>query len=199
MSKITPLSPYESAVLRWMRVLAALMVFFCHVFQSEYLPIPALGQSLNCAVPIFFIMSGMLLSKQVSTTGDRLRWLSRRFLRLLIPYWLCYLFYLLATSIITGSLPTIDALWNVLPISGLTEHYPQGGGHLWYITHILICYIFTLLLYRGISQIEKTGFVSFVVLTVAYVLLLFLCQHFIPGILCVLIASVYSFLIGFFY
>lgn len=199
MSKTTPLSPYESTVLRWMRVLAALMVFFCHVFQSDYIPIPILGQSLNSAVPIFFIMSGILLSKGRTAPESPCRWLLHRYIRLLIPYWLCFSLVLSVSFFITnGEFPHLAA-WNIIPIAGLTERYIDGGGHLWYITHILICYLYALLLYGINAHCRKWRLDAVILLIVGYILLLFTFQLFSPGILCVLLASIFSFSIGFFF
>ena len=199
MSPSATITPNKSQYLRYARAISALMIFFCHVFSYNSPLASLLSQFLNVGVPIFFMMSGYLLShskKQLSYPS----WIKKRCSRLLTPYWICLILYIPAAYFIAKKFDLKSLLWNVFPISGLTENYLyEAGGHLWFITHIAICYLlFPLIkLFKKPSQNNPTPFALYFLFL--YVIILLGINHLVPGIFCTLVASLVSFTLGFLY
>ncbi|MBR6825848.1 MAG: acyltransferase family protein, partial [Oscillospiraceae bacterium] len=128
---------------------------------------------MNVGVPLFFMMSGYLLSCSKST-GSYLYWIKRRFSRLLIPYWVFVALYILAAYFSESHFDLKSILWNIIPVSGLTENYLYSTeGHLWFITHIAICYLIFPLIRRLNSPSTKKPSLFLLVFFSLYIVILF--------------------------
>ena len=176
------------------RICGAAMIFLCHACNESGSVVGGmLGQIFNVGVPIFFILSGYLHG-QKETPKNKLKWYGRKLYRLLLPL---YIFIAaLAVSYLAGGLPIDLSLWwqTIIPICGLTQKYIPGCGQLWFLTHLLICYLLTPLL-QAHARPGKRGIVLMAVVWFAACVLL---AYTVPEIWCTLLNSLLSYAVGFY-
>lgn len=103
---------------------------------------------------------------------------------------------ILAIFYLAAGLSIDLSLWwqTVIPICGLTQKYIPGCGQLWFLTHLLICYLLTPLLQER-ARLEKRGIVLMAVIWLAVCVLL---TYTVPPIWCTLLNSLLSYAIGFY-
>lgn len=126
------------------RLISLLMIITCHIFQY-------LGNELawwfNVGVQIFLCISGYLYGQKA--TGDIKGFYRRRFTKILVPFFVVLVPALLL-NLTSGKLGFVQALSAFFMHSTIT-----GGGHLWFVPTILICYVITPILesfYQGLSK-----------------------------------------------
>lgn len=179
----------------FIRICGALMIFLCHVFGESGSSIGgALCQVFNVGVVIFFMLTGYLYSTKKPIDSVP-KWYWRRMKRILCPLYV-FLAMLMAVYIILGQKIDI-AVWlqSIIPICGFTQKYISGCGHLWFITHLMVCYLLVPPLQRHrdnvsvIKIIGGTAFWSMSAILLAYT---------VPPIWCTLLNSVANFLLGFY-
>lgn len=147
-----------------------------------------LGQIFNVGVPIFFILSGYLHG-QKETPKNKLKWYGRKLHRLLLPL---YIFVAaLAAAYLAAGLPIDLSIWGqtIIPICGLTQKYIPGCGQLWFLTHLLICYLLTPLLQEH-TRLGKRGIVLMLAIWLVVCVLL---AYTVPPIWCTLLNSLLSY------
>lgn len=176
------------------RICGAAMIFLCHACnESGSLVGGMLGQLFNIGVPIFFILSGYLHG-QKEAPKIKLRWYGRKLHRLLLPL---YIFIAtLAIVYLVAGLSIDLAIWGqtIIPICGLTQKYIPGCGQLWFLTHLLLCYLLTPLLQERV-RLEKSGIALMAVIWLAACVLL---AYTVPPIWCTLLNSLLSYAVGFY-
>lgn len=125
-----------------LRIVATFLIFLYHL-QGLY---KAPQYSLDTiALIILLFISGYLIMPGTGKLPDR--WLQRRFFRILIPYWLIMPFVIVANEIYQ---------YKEISIVEYIISYLGGGLFLgntiyvinWFITFILICYLFAYLIYN---------------------------------------------------
>ena len=176
------------------RICGAALIFLCHACnESGTLVGGVLGQLFNIGVPIFFILSGYLHG-QKAAPRNKLKWYGRKLKRLMLPL---YIFIaILAIFYLAAGLFIDLSLWwqTIIPICGLTQKYISGCGQLWFLTHLLICYLLTPLLQEH-ARLEKRGIVLMSVIWLAVCVLL---AYTVPPIWCTLLNSILSYAVGFY-
>lgn len=176
------------------RICGAFFIFLCHACNESGSSIGvALGQVFNVGVPIFFILSGYLHGQRTAPTS-KLRWYLKKLKRLLMPLYIFVV--ILAVLYRVVGLPIDMSCWwqTIVPICGLTQKYIPGCGQLWFLTHLLICYLLTPLLQER-ARLEKRGIVLMAVIWLAVCVLL---AYTVPPIWCTLLNSLLSYAIGFY-
>lgn len=175
-----------------LRFISMGMIIACHFCQYHN---NELAWWLNIGVQCFFILSGFLYgTKKIS---EPIKWLSRNFVKVLIPY---YTFLICALALYVCFTPSslqiksvVKAVFCVGTIDGL--------GHLWFVGYILFCYFLTPFLFKFSEYIEQRNFKSqlgrIFGLLVVYMILGMLTQsYFKPDrVLCYLVGYFSSFLI----
>lgn len=126
------------------RLISLLMIITCHIFQY-------LGNELawwfNVGVQIFLCISGYLYGQKA--TGDIKVFYTRRFAKILVPFFVV-LVPVLLLNLATGNVGLVQAL-----SAFLMHNTISGGGHLWFVPTILICYVATPILesfYQGLNK-----------------------------------------------
>lgn len=162
------------------RICGAALIFLCHACnESGNVVGGMLGQIFNVGVPIFFILSGYLHG-QKETPKNKLRWYGRKLHRLLLPL---YIFVAaLAAAYLAAGLSIDLSLWwqTIIPICGLTQKYIPGCGQLWFLTHLLICYLLTPLLQEH-TRLGKRGIV---LMSAIWLVVCVLLAYTVPPIWC---------------
>ena len=114
------------------RLLSLLMIITCHIFQ--YLKIE-LAWWFNVGVQVFLCISGFLYGQKKIT--DTVTFYKHRFKKILIPYYVVF--------IIAGTLQFFFARSDLdlkCFLGGLfCKTTINGGGHLWFVGTILLCYV----------------------------------------------------------
>ena len=175
------------------RITATILIFLCHACVESGSAIGGMfGQFFNVGVPIFFLISGYLHSqKPISNTA---KWYVRKFKRVCIPL---YVFLsLLFIIYVIAKLPIHISVWlqTIFPICGLTQNYISGCGHLWFLTHLLICYLITPLLQRRcVLQKAHIAFMLFAWFAVCSML-----AYAVPPIWCTLLNSLFTYVLGYY-
>lgn len=116
------------------RVFAVFMIVICHMLQFYG---NFLAYWFNVGVEIFFIISGLLYGQKDIT--DPFMWICRQWKKILIPYWIfslaaVFAYYLFAREYVT--------LYGCVGILLACRRF-SGLGHLWFISYILLLYLFT--------------------------------------------------------
>ena len=179
----------------FIRVCGAFMIFLCHACnESGNALLGIFSQFFNVGVPIFFMLAGYLYSTK-KPPNSVLKWYLRRIKRLIIPLYI-FLAMLMAAYWISGrSIHTAVWIQSILPVCGLTQKYISGCGHLWFITHLLICYLTVPLLQRWRTTFVKAA--SIWCGTVIWGGLAVLLAYTVEPIWCTLLNSFFDFWVGF--
>lgn len=136
----------KNIAITYLRALAAASIFACHIlFISGYFKT---SMWLNTGVPLFFLISGFLMSKKniLLTNKGIFCYYGSRIKKLSLPY----IVYILAVVVVLCLIqrpPTLSSvIMYLIGCAGFTENGVLGLGHLWFITVLLICYFLTPLL-----------------------------------------------------
>ncbi len=175
------------------RIVSALFIFLCHAFNVlNYSYSSILSQMFNVGVPIFFMISGYLYYGR-DMPKNIFAWFLKRIMKLVLPLEILILILFVFYTIASVNVPTSTWISNIIPICGITQDYLPGCGHLWFISHILICYTLVPLLIKIKSKKE----IKPSVLLVIYLIVAIASAYTLPQIFNTLVHSILSFLIGF--
>lgn len=138
----------------YVRFIAAVMIIVCHMLQFY-------GNELHCwfdvGVQIFFCMSGYLYGRKLQPGDDEFAFYKKQFIKILTDYYVTiFLAMIVELIIIPESVSVKGMLGAVLLYSEM-----EGGGHLWYIPYILLCYLCTPFLVRFFSRFRKESSLFF--------------------------------------
>ena len=114
------------------RMIAMLLIITCHFMQAMDIE---LAWWFNVGVQIFLCISGWLYgSRRIAEVTS---FYHRRFIKILVPYYIVYVTFGLATFLFAKT--SFDVLSF---IRGLFLNATiQGAGHLWFVPTILMCYV----------------------------------------------------------
>lgn len=155
----------------YLRALAAVSIFICHIlFIAGYFKT---SMWLNTGVPLFFVISGFLMSKkkiQLDLKGI-VSFYKTRISKFYLPY-AVYILSVSAVLFLIRKPPNLVGLFMYLAGgAAFAENGILGLGHLWFISVLLICYLQTPLLQflkrrnrRMIGGIFATQFLLFLLL-----------------------------------
>lgn len=143
------------------RLISLLFIISCHIMQ--YLNME-LAYWFNVGVQIFLCISGYLYGQK--KVGKIRQFYCKRFRKILLPYYIVIvpviiLFFIFAKGKISWAIAgKVMVLNTTLP----------GGGHLWFIPTILVCYVVTPLLesfYDGCSTRNAYILVTVIAMEIA--------------------------------
>lgn len=176
------------------RICGAFLIFLCHAYAESGSSIGgALGQVFSIGVPIFFMLSGYLHGQKCAPQ-NKLRWYLKKLKRLLLPLYV-FIAILSILYLSFGLYIDLSCWWQTfIPICGLTQIYIPGCGHLWFLTHLLICYLITPALQEH-GRLKKSGIAFVTVLWAAACAVL---AYTVPPIYCTLLNSLFSYALGFY-
>ena len=139
-----------------LRVLAMISIVAGHLCSYFDVYLYDLG---GVGVEIFLAISGYLYGQRL--IKYKAKWLYGRLMRIMIPVWIWTVFLFLLGSIIDK--PHFDLLPCLIGVQGTGFLTPfnlpiyRAMSHTWFVTTILICYLFTLVLCneKGLSFVDK--------------------------------------------
>lgn len=138
----------------YIRVIAMLMIAFCHFFQIIHAL--ELAFWLNVGVQIFLVLSARLLcGKEFKTRKEVLHFYGTRLVRIMLPVWI-YLAAICGVLCIINKPPSLSSV-VVYALGGAAfiKSGVLGLGHFWYLSIILIAYLITPLLAYFSDTIKK--------------------------------------------
>lgn len=174
------------------RICGALLIFLCHACSESGSAIGGiLGQFFNVGVPVFFVLSGYLHSLKAAPIHT-VKWYAKKLQRLMVPLYI-FLAILAVIYFIAGySINWAVWLQSVIPVCGLTENYISGCGQLWFLTHLLVCYLVTPLLQRNRVNLSLWK------LALLWGVVAILLAYMVPPIWCTLWNSFFNYCVGFY-
>ena len=155
-------SLYETSLIKGF---AAIAVVFCHLslFYSGGLIMPAFYYIGNCAVGLFFFLSGFGLMSQYMLREDyQIGFLKKRLSKILIPYLFFTLLYYLYFLFINEPKSISDVIGGIVKGDPIVSYS-------WYILEIIVLYVF-FYLFMLLSKKDKTKMI--VCNVILYVILL---------------------------
>lgn len=147
MAQLTASAPTGRRVkdysLSFMRFVAMLCLTTCHMFQQAGHEITA--NLLSTSVQLFLLMSGYLYAhKEFDVPGARISFVLKNCVKILLDYYLCvFLLILPAYYFVAPENLTETNIYSLL----IGKNGWHGVHHLWYISHCLLCYAATPMLY----------------------------------------------------
>lgn len=140
----------------YLRVFSTFMIVLCHLFyiKSDYFFI---GTYLSSFVEVFFILSALLLGLKYSNV--KLTWINffkNRIIRIIASYYpylillFCWI-YLMHNELVSLKI----FLAHVFFVNWFTRSFEYSYGHLWFLSMLMLCYIFIMTLSRINIKIGK--------------------------------------------
>ena len=127
----------ECVAIYFLRALAVVCILLCHLFEAYGVSGSGL---LYVGVPVFFAISGFLYGRR--TISDWRGWGLKRLVKLYIPY-LVFIVPALGCFLIfkPESMSVYKALLYLFNLQGFSGGV-LGLNHLWFVTAIMVCYVF---------------------------------------------------------
>lgn len=161
------------------RAIAILGIVGCHMCYGlegmSWLGV-YLGGTFNC---VFFSLSALLLGEKMLTGVKSVPFMKRRILKLVASLWPMLLAVITLFNIADIPFSMKSALMNFC-LLGWFDKLP-GFGHLWFVTMIVLCYIF----FVGLGYVKRpiNGWWSLPAFAVATLCACITWQHGLPGYL----------------
>jgi peptidoglycan/LPS O-acetylase OafA/YrhL len=171
-----------------LRILAATQVLYFHALTYLKVPIPTWAVPFENlpGVPIFFVISGYLISASYERSGNLTTYFRNRFLRIYPGLWCCLLLTIITVSVFNFSLLRPEAAqWFILQLGGFIytpkflSNFGFGSynGSLWTIPVELQFYVFLPAVYAlSFSEKRRNTVIwsMFLIFSVIYLLTLYL-------------------------
>lgn len=152
-SKKTIINKNRDSSIQIIRIISMLFIIICHFCDcSNNKLFSPLGQFFNIGVFIFIFISGYLYGEK--KIDDNKKWLMLRIKKIIIPVYIFIIFLLFVNSAITE---VFQFKYLIIYLSNLQYFFGgiKGGGHLWFITVITICYLLVPLLNKNKEKLIK--------------------------------------------
>lgn len=174
--------------------LAALGIFAMHVISGEIISFGKYMDSLlvlygSSGVDIFLFASGFGIYQSLKKSEGSKLWLRRRFIKILVPYFLIILPYIFIIR---------DSIVNALLRISTLYFWVIGNDGCWFVSFILVMYVFSPMLYSILEKDKAEHTHCFEILLIASILGLLAADHSFEGFsrLSIGLSRVPSYLVG---
>ena len=123
------------------RIMAMFMILCDHILMHVAFTDSVLIQITNSGVLIFLFISGYLYGER--TISKWRNWIVERVMKICIPVWIFVIIDFIIEIIIWTNFDIRDVFIFALNLEGIFNVNAKGGGHLWFLTLITICYLLT--------------------------------------------------------
>lgn len=148
----TPTRNYSFAT--WLRATGVGLILLCHfTWQSGNPYLIMSSQFFNIGNDVFFILSGFLYGTRCGEYSDKNNWYWKRLLKIYVPYEMMLCFLLLVYLIQGRDVALIRWGIQFAGVQGWNAVY--GTAQTWFVTSILICYLFTPLISEFVYHAKK--------------------------------------------
>lgn len=155
------------------RLVATAMIIACHILQ--YLDME-LAWWLNVGVQVFLCISGYLYGSRKEQ--PYFAFVGKQFYKILLDYWV-----VIVPAMILYILFNVVEMFTAKEVLGYIVGYGTlpGGGHLWYVSIILFCYLFTPLIQSFFDYCTKCSLISrWMRYLAAFIVVQIACYYFFP-------------------
>lgn len=139
----------------WLRAFAVLLILACHFTQQSgntYFIMSS--QFFNIGNSVFFILSGFLFGKKSKTESQTiLSWYKKRILRIYLPYEMMLMVLFVVDLIVLKSVDFSRWIPQFLGVQAWNGVF--GATQTWFVTSILLCYLFTPILAKMCNEIQN--------------------------------------------
>lgn len=126
----------------WLRAFGVILILLCHFTQQNENPYVVMSsQFFNIGNSIFFILSGFLFGVKGGIKGSALSWYKKRIKRIYIPYEMMVITLFIIYLVLKKSIQWKLWIPQFIGIHGWKGVF--GATQTWFVTAILICYLFT--------------------------------------------------------
>lgn len=116
------------------RILAFISIITCHIMQYYDC---VLAWWFNVGVQVFLCLSGYLYGRK--EIADDIAFYKKQFIKILVPYYLVIIIAILAQLFFARDIITVSRVVKAFLVYGTLK----DGGHLWFVSTILMCYFLT--------------------------------------------------------
>lgn len=173
------------------------MIIICHIGTA--VDNSAIGQIFQVGVQLFIFISGYLYGRKDIPQG--FHWLKGRFLRICLPFYLFIAYSIVLNIVLHIRIDWLMVLFDLLNLQGYHHIICEapylsplaGTAHLWYLTALLGCYVFTI----AVKNFEKRRALQNkeIILLMSFLLILTL----ILGMFGIRIDYLFIYMLGYFY
>lgn len=138
----------------YLRIFGTVSILFCHIVQINDNPYVALtAQVFNIGVQLFMVISGFCFGLQGEITQIK-KWYLKRIRRIYIPYEIFLAVLFIIYIIRCREIVVKDWVFYILGMH--SSHFDiLGADHTWFVTALIMCYIFTPAISKWCTKIEK--------------------------------------------
>lgn len=156
----------RSSTISLIRLISLFLIITCHIMQWYKLE---LAWWFNVGVQVFLCISGYLYGQK--DNGEVTSLFSRRFIKILIPYFIVFIPYGILQYLFAREVFSISIFLRGFFVNATLK----GAGHLWFVHTILHCYVLTPLLeaYRNRYVKSRKSWIIFTLIAVEIVSLFF--------------------------
>ncbi len=172
---ILPTESKRDKSIVFIRVLAMWMILICHI--ANRLSVGAIAQLFQVGVQIFLLISGYLCAMR--RPQSLTKWLMGRVRRIFVPIWI-FIIFCTVGFIFNPRLSPIGFLLSSFGVYGINHIFtllelPSVAGleHLWYITLLLVSYLFICIYFSFGEENAKKRSITLAVLTALQIILAF--------------------------
>ncbi len=148
------------------RIMAMTMILCDHIILHLQFPLRNLIlQVMNSGVLIFVFISGYLYGNKKIENWKR--WFQKRVVKICIPVWIFMLIDFLIEAAVWHHFDFRDVFIFSVQMEGIVTVHAWGGGHLWFVTLILICYLITPIL-QWVKAQKPKKIIAIMTLAIAF-------------------------------
>lgn len=157
------------------RAIGMILIVLCHLMS--YIGVNFLAQIFNVGIQLFLFISGYLYGNK--KIDEYKIWFWNRIKKIMVPYYIFVITIIVLSKNSGGLISDLMFLLNLQGIAFLFDFWTpnlnySGLTHLWFITVIMICYGFTILLKKRNFTISKKGdFIKFILIGSLVTIILF--------------------------
>lgn len=150
--------------LQLIRIISMLSIVTCHILiNSKNMIIYNLSHFFDVGVFVFLILSGYLYSDKEIRSGKD--FFKRKFTKLILPV---YIYGIIVISL--SNITIYSKIKNIAVVLTNTESIfktTNGINHLWFITIILVCYSFLILLKKNTKILDNIyNYIPFILMSI---------------------------------
>lgn len=140
----------------WLRAFGVLLILACHFTQQSENPYLVMSaQIFNIGNSVFFILSGFLFGIKGEKEFQQIfPWYKKRLLRIYIPYELMLTALFTVQLIVQKSVNLARWIPQILGVQAWNGVF--GAKQTWFVTSILICYLFTPLVAKCYDEVRDS-------------------------------------------
>ncbi len=145
-----------------------ILIFYNHMagwFENQGVIFQLFSHMGSFVVGVFFFLSAFGLTK-VYSGKVRFSFLAKRFIKILIPYWICEVIYIVA-SIVCNIALQVDVTWKNIFLSAIQLRTIVENS--WYVGAILLLYVIYYICNKILPSVDLTLKITLVMIITSFI------------------------------